>query len=91
MPEKGGSLQRLDKYTAVMCDYNGIECNRVEVFDRDKPVFCVPVKKFDLEAIQQEMSDEQVSVYLSAFIESLKRIEGLLERARPSGVWMRKN
>jgi hypothetical protein len=78
---------KVDKVTAAVLDYNGIESNRVEVFDRDKPVFFVHVKKFDLQAIQQEMQNESVTVYLPALLRSLKRIEDLVQQARVSGVW----
>jgi hypothetical protein len=81
---------KVDKVTAAVLDYNGIECNRVEVFDRDKPVFFVPVKKFDLEAIQQEMQNESVTVYLPALLRSLNRIEDLIQQAQVSGVWIKK-
>ena len=83
-------MTRVDKYTAVMLDYNGcFDCARVEGFDSSKPVFFVRIKQFDLAAIQAEMKDETVSVYLPALLGSLKKIEGLLSLAKESGVWQR--
>ncbi len=81
---------KVDMITAVCCDYNGLEPHRVECFGGE-PVFFVTVKKFDLHCIQDEMRDESVSVYLPAMIRSLKKIDGLLNLAKESGVWQRRN
>jgi hypothetical protein len=80
-------MNRVNKYTAVMLDYNGIECQRVECFDSSKPVFFVRIKQFDLAAIQAEMQDKTLPVFLAPLLDSLKKIDGLLEQARVSGVW----
>ena len=82
---------KVDKVTAAVLDYNGIECQRVECFDSSKPVFLVRIKQFDLAAIQAEMQDKTLPVFLAPLLDSLKKIDGLLEQARASGVWQRKS
>ena len=82
------SITRVDRYTAIALDYSGcFDCARVETFDSAKPVFTVKVKQFDLEAVQKEMQDDSVSVYLPTFLKSLRKIDALIEKARMSGVY----
>lgn len=81
-------MSRVDKATAIMLDYSGcFDCVRVECFDSSKPVFFCKVKQFDLEAVQAEMLDKTLPVFLAPLLDSLKKIDGLLEQARASGVW----
>jgi hypothetical protein len=81
---------KCDKATAVCCDYSGIAISRIEAFDSSSPVFFVQVKRLDFEAITAEMKDENQPVYLPAILASMKKVDGLLELAKPSGVWQKK-
>lgn len=80
----------VDKATAICLDYNGGEIVRVENFDTSKPVFYSTAQRFDREAVQDEMRDEKVSVYLKPFLESVRKIDDLLALTRADGVWQKK-
>jgi hypothetical protein len=80
----------VDKATAVCLAYsNAGEIVRVENFGSN-PVFYSTAKRFDREAVIEEMKDEKVSVYLKPFLESVRKIEELLALSKADGVWQKK-
>jgi hypothetical protein len=81
--------QRYNRLQAVALCYNGLEPNRVEAFDSANPVFFVSGPVCDVEIILQEMNDTQTTVFLSALLQSVARIDALIGKARPSGVWQK--
>jgi hypothetical protein len=88
---RGWSIStKVDKATAICCDYSGIEILRVEVFDSSNPVFFVPLKHHDHAEIIKEMGDETQPVLLPPLLRSIKKIDGLLELAKKDGVWQKK-
>jgi hypothetical protein len=80
---------RVDKTTAIVLDYNGMEITRVEAFDSSNPVFTCTGKRFDVECCQQEMRDENQAVYLPAILRSIEKIDSLLALTKKDGVWQK--
>jgi hypothetical protein len=80
----------VDKATAICLEYSRAgEIVRIEDFGT-KQVFYSTAKRFDREAVQDEMKDEKVSVYLKPFLESVRKIEELLALTKADGVWQKK-
>lgn len=79
----------VDKLTAIFLDYCGAgEINRIEFFDKDRPIFFSTAKRFDMDAVVAEMNDETQAVYLKPFLVSMRKIDDdLLVQSRQSGVW----
>jgi hypothetical protein len=80
----------VDKFTAICLEYSGCgEIVRVENFG-SKQVFYSASKRFDREAVIEEMKDESISVYLKPFLASVQKIEELLALTKSSGVWQKR-
>lgn len=79
--------QKYTKLQAIVLDYNGIECNRIEAWDISNPTFFVSGPRFDIEAVLEEMKDENQSVFLPAMLRSIEKIDGLLALTKKDGVW----
>jgi hypothetical protein len=82
---------RVDKPTAICFDYNGLsEITRVECFDSSNPVFYFAnIKGLDRNEIFKEMNDPGQPVLLQPLLRSVAKIDGLLEKAKASGVWQK--
>jgi len=79
--------QKVSKAAAIALDYNGIECNRIEAWDISNPTFFVSGPRFDIEAVLEEMKDENQTVFLQAMLRSIEKIDGLLALTKKDGVW----
>jgi hypothetical protein len=81
--------QKVSKTAAIILDYNGIECNRIEAWDISNPTFFVTGPRFDIEAVLEEMKDENQTVFLPAMLRSVEKIDSLLALTKKDGVWSR--
>jgi hypothetical protein len=79
--------QKCTKLQAIALDYNGIECNRIEAWDISNPTFFVSGPRFDIEAVLEEMKDENQGVFLPAILRSVAKIDSLLALTEKDGVW----
>ena len=79
-----------DPYLAGLLVYQGLTISRVDLFG-GSPVFFIDCPQFDYEIISDEFKSETSTLAnIPAFVLALKKVNALLELARPSGVWQKK-